>query len=90
MMSPCSIMVGLEVNYNKHCWLEFGSYAQVHEEHDNSMATRTTRALALCPTGNAQGVYYYYSLTTGRHVNHNRWMELPMPTEVIDHVHSLA
>ena len=36
------IIHGLTVDYNKHCQLEFGSYAQVEEEHDNSMQTRTS------------------------------------------------
>jgi hypothetical protein len=36
------------------------------------MATRTTGANALRPTGNAQGGYYFYSLDTGRGLNRNR------------------
>jgi hypothetical protein len=33
---------------------------QAHEEHDNGMATRTTGAIALRPTGNlSQGGYYH-------------------------------
>jgi hypothetical protein len=53
--SPRAIIAGLQLNYAKHCQLEFGDYAQTHEEHNNSMATRTTGAIALCPTGNEQG-----------------------------------
>jgi hypothetical protein len=54
-MSPHSIITGQSVDYNKHCRLEFGEYAQVHEDHDNSMVTRITGAIAMRPTGNAQG-----------------------------------
>jgi hypothetical protein len=36
-MSPRMIMTGRSVDYNKHCKLMFGLYAQVHEEHDNSL-----------------------------------------------------
>jgi len=54
------------------------------------MATCTTGALALHPMGNAQGGYYFMSLTTGRHLNHNHWTPLLMPQEVIKHVHILA
>jgi hypothetical protein len=89
-MSPRSIIAGLKLDYRKHCRLEFGSYVQVHEEHDNSMATRTTGAIALRPTGNDQGGYYFFSLATGRRLNRNRWTALPMPAEVIDRVHALA
>ena len=89
-MSPRLLIVGFNVDYAKHCKLEFGTYAQVHEDHDNSMATRTTGAIALRPTGNAQGGYYFMSLTTGRRLNRNHWMELPMPQDVINRVHPLA
>jgi hypothetical protein len=63
---------------------------QTHEEYDNSTATRTTGAIALRPTGNQQDGYYFYSLTTGRHINHNRWTLLQMPNDVIDHVRNLG
>ena len=88
--SPRAIVAGMEVNYAKHCKLEFGTYVQTHEEHDNSMATRTTGAIALRPTGNQQGGYYFYSLTTGRRINRNRWTSLPMPNDVIDRVRNLG
>jgi hypothetical protein len=91
-MSPHAIIVGGELDYAKHCRLEFGMYCQVHEEHDNSMATRTTGAIALRPTGNTQGGYYFFSLATGRRLNRNRnrWTELPMPADVIDRVYNLS
>jgi len=54
------------------------------------MATRTTGALALRPAGNAQGGYYFMSLTTGRRIARNHWTPLPMPQDVIDRVHVLA
>jgi hypothetical protein len=89
-LSPRAIVVGTRLDYAKHCQLEFGSYVQTHEEHDNSMATRTTGAIALRPTGNDQGGYYFFSLNTGRVLNRNRWTMLPMPADVIDRVHAIA
>jgi hypothetical protein len=88
--SPRNIMVGFNLDYQVHCAIEFGSYAQVHEDHDNTMATHTTGAIALRPTGNQQGGYFFMSLTTGQKLNQNHWTELPIPKEVIDHVHVLA
>ena len=88
--SPRDLIVGLPIDYNKHCQVEFGTYVQVHEEHDNLMVTRTTGAITLRPTGNVQGGYYFFSLTTGRHLNWNRWTVLPMPGDVITRVHNLA
>jgi hypothetical protein len=46
-MSPRAIVTGATVDYNKHCNIEFGAYVQTHEEHDNSMASRVTGAIAL-------------------------------------------
>jgi hypothetical protein len=89
-LSPRGLIVGLKLDYKKHCQLEFGSYAQTHEEHDNAMVTRATGAIALRPTGNAQGGYYFLSLSSGRRLTLNRWIDLPMPQEVIDQVHALA
>jgi hypothetical protein len=58
--------------------------------HHNTMATCTTGAIALRPTGNEQGGYYFLSLTTGRQLNRNRWTALPMPADVINRVHTLV
>jgi hypothetical protein len=83
--SPRNIICGHKLDYATHCTLEFGTYIQVHEQHDNSTATRrTTRAIALRPTGNTQGGYYFFSLSTGRQLNCNHWTTLPMPAEVIE------
>ncbi|MEL7196301.1 MAG: reverse transcriptase domain-containing protein [Bacteroidota bacterium] len=81
--SPRVLMVGYHIDYKKHCRLEFGSYVQTHEAHNNSLEQRTTGAIALRPTGNVQGGHYFYSLSTGRRLNRNRWSALPMPDEVV-------
>jgi hypothetical protein len=80
----------MEIDFLKRCQLEFGSYVQTHEKHTNSMTSRTVGAIALRPTGNEQGGYYSYSLNTGRRLNRNRWTALPMPDEVMRHVHAMA
>ena len=54
-LRPRQIITGLKIDYTKHCQLQFGENAQVHEAHDNTMQERTTGASALWPTGNAQG-----------------------------------
>ena len=66
--------------YNRHSRLEFGEYVQTHEEHDNSLNPCTIGALALRPTGNVQGGYFFFSLTTGK----------VMPKEVIERVERMA
>ena len=90
VLSPRAIVTGSSLDFNKHCQIEFGSYVQTHEDHDNSMSTRTVGALALRPTGNAQGGHFFFSLSTGRIINRNHWTEIPMPADVITRIHALA
>jgi hypothetical protein len=89
-LSPRDLIVGRKIDFNKHCRIEYGTYAQVHEDHGNTMDTRAVGAIALRPTGNAQGGYLFFSLATGRRLNRNSWTELPMPKDVINRVHKLA
>ena len=88
--SPSELILNRKLDFNAHCKVEFGEYVQTHEEHDNSMATRTVGAIATCPTGNIQGGYYFIRLDTGRRINRKDWTLLPMPPEVIDQFHRLA
>ena len=46
------------------------------------MASRTCAAIALRPTGNTQGGYYFMSLCTGARINRNLWTALPLPSTV--------
>ena len=82
-MSPRTIITGQLLDYHKHCRYEFGEYVQTHEEHDNSLLSRTVGAIALRPTGNQQGGYFFMSLHTGRIINRLHATKLPMPSEVI-------
>ena len=70
--------------------IEFGAYAQIHEEGDNTMTSRTTGALTLRPTGNIQGGYCFLSLSSGRRVTARTWTELPIPQDVILQVAKMA
>ena len=89
-MSPRTIITGQLLDYHKHCRYKFGEYVQTHEEHDNSLLSRTIGAIALRPTGNQQGSYFFMSLYTGRIINHLHATKLPMPAEVITRVEQLA
>jgi hypothetical protein len=89
-INPRELITGVKIDFNKHIRAAFGDYVQVHEEHNNSMTTRTTGAIATKPTGNAQGGFWFYSLTTGRMLDRKRWTALPMPQDVIDRVAVLA
>jgi hypothetical protein len=89
-LSPRAIILGSTIDYATHCKLEFGTYVQTHEKHDNTMIPRTTGAIALRPTGNAQGGHYFFSLLTGRRLNRNHWTVLPMPADVVQRVGRLS
>ena len=89
-MSLKEIITGFKVNFLQHCKLEFGDYMQTHEEHTNDMRLCLIGALSLYPTGNSQGGYYFYSLTMGHIITHQRYTLLPISCEVIDHIHCKA
>eukprot|EP00957_Ditylum_brightwellii_P054201 4105640-Ditylum_brightwellii.AAC.1 len=46
--------MGWTVDYNKHCWLPYGTYAHTHESHNNNMEPMTVGVIAMGPTGNTQ------------------------------------
>ena len=89
-LSPRGLVTGFVVTYKRHCQLPFGTYVQTHEQHDNSMQPRTAGAIALRPSGNAQGGHRFLCLSTGRVVTRQHWTVLPMPDLVIAQVHRLA
>ena len=66
-ISPAGLVTGTALpDFNK-LRLEFGSYVQVFEDNNptNTPRARSLGAIALNPTGNAQGDYYFMSLATG-------------------------
>jgi hypothetical protein len=89
-INPQELVAGVKIDYNEHIRAEFGECVQVHEEHDNSMKTRTTGAIATKPTGNVQGGHCFCSLTAGRMLGRQRWTSLPMPTDAIERITALA
>ena len=89
-LSPRYLVTGEQIDYNKHCKYEFGQYVQCHEPHNNTMQARTIGAIALRPTGNRQGSYYFLSLESGRIIVRNHVTPLPMPSDVITRVENLA
>ena len=51
-LSPRTVMTGIMVTYKRHCHLGFGGYVKTHEDHDNTLQTRTIGAIAIHPTRN--------------------------------------
>ena len=57
LLSPCTIITGTTTDYKRHRALDFGTYVQTDESHDNAIIRRTIGAIARRPTGNAQVIY---------------------------------
>ena len=92
-MSPTTLVQGANrLNYEHISKLNFGDYVQVHDPSDvtNTTKARTAGAIALYPSGNAQGSWYFMNLMTGERVHRYQWQRLPLPDEAIDRVHQLA
>jgi hypothetical protein len=87
--SPWTIVTSKHIDYNRHCRYEFGQNVQTREEHD-SMQSRTFGALALRPTGNDQGNFLFFSLSTGRLLNRVHATSLPIPDDAIDRINTIG
>jgi hypothetical protein len=90
--SPRTIMAGTALDFNKHCQIPFGAYAEVHEDRNitNTMSEQTQPAICLGPTANFQGSYKFISLRTGKRITRKQFKELPMPDSIIKRVEAMA
>jgi hypothetical protein len=90
--SPRTIMTGTALDFNKHCQIPFGAYAEVHEDRNitNTMEERTQSAICLGPTANFQGSYKFLSLRTGKRITRKQFKELPMPDYIIKRVEAMS
>ena len=91
-LSPATIVTGRPSPDYHAMRIEFGAYAQVFEDNDptNTPRGRTLGAIALNPTGNVNGDYYFLSLATGDRISRHQWTELPIPPSAIARVEQLA
>ena len=92
VLSPRAIVTGIQADFNTHCRVPIGAYCEVHDEPNptNTETERTTTAIALGPTTNLQGSYYFMSLQTGQRISRRSWTEKPATPAVIERVHALA
>ena len=51
---------------------------------------RSLGAIALSPTGNAQGDYNFLSLATGAKISRHQWTEVPITDAAIARIEALA
>ena len=82
--TPREIFWGTKLDYFKDLRIGFGDYCEVFDENaDNSLRQRTVPAIALYPSGNAQGSWRFLSLDTMRVITRDQYTELPTPPEII-------
>ena len=91
---PRELYTGRKIEYTKDLRVGFGDYCQCYtprsDQEKNSMKPRTEGAIALLPVGNLQGSVKFFNLSTSRVITRDHWYELPMPSQVIDHLNQLA
>ena len=88
-IGPAGMILGTPKVDSSTLKLDFGQYCQVHEGTTNSQLPRSVGAIALRPK-NSRGSYYFMSLRTGKLMHSNNYTVLPITSEVIHRVESLA
>ena len=86
-VSPREKLWGRRINVDKELKHGFGDYVQVHVSTvDNSMVERTSGALAMMPSGNLEGSWYYYQLLNNEIIKRNKATVMPITDEIIAYI----
>lgn len=87
--TPREVFWGTRLDYLKDLRIGVGDYCEIFDENaDNLMRDRTVPAIALYPSGNAQGSWKFLSLDTMQVVTRDQYTELPTPPESIARINS--
>ena len=90
-VSPREKLWGRRINVDKELKHGFGDYVQVHSNTiDNSMNERTSGSLALMPSGNLEGSWYYLLLINNEIVKRNKATPLPLSDDIIEYINKKA
>ena len=84
--SPTNIVTGQVLDADYNCCLPIASFCHVpyyDNPRNDTEKARTVDAIALRPTGNIQGGYYFLRLDTWSRITRHNWIELPMPDDII-------
>jgi hypothetical protein len=93
-VNPREKFLGVKlVDYNKDCRAAYGEYVQAtvipNQMAKNTKEGRTVAAIALLPTMNGNGTYWFYDLKTKNQFTAKQWTSLPMPDIVIEQLNQL-
>jgi len=91
-VSPETLVTGLPPpDYKEVIKLNFGDYVQTYEGiTKNTNKSRYIGAIALHPSSNCTGSWYFMSLLTGKKIHRNYWHVLPATQDVLDRVKEIA
>ncbi len=83
--SPHEIVLGRELDFDKHCKATFGSYVKAHKDPTITITMRscTFPGIFLGPTGNCQGTHKIFDINMGVVKKTRIITPLPMPDQVI-------
>ena len=91
--SPGTLVTGCKkTDYNRLNVLHFGDYIQAHQPVNptNTNKASTVGAIALYPSGNAQGSWYFMLLTTGERIHMYQCDIITIGEDTIEIVHALV
>jgi len=95
-ITPREKYYGRKTDIKRDVSIAFGRYVQAYNPNNNkinSMAERSHGGISLYPSGDTNGSIYVYNLSTGKIVLRNKFVEVPITSEVksmiekIDSVH---
>jgi hypothetical protein len=90
---PRVLFTGRKPNYKKEFSITFGDYVECYKpgvKSNNALADRSEPCLALYPTGNASGSWYFFNIKTRRRVRRTNWKKMVTTPLVIDAVNNLS
>jgi hypothetical protein len=92
---PCVRFTGFKPDYQTEFGLSFGDYVEAYnptsKSKSNDILTEWTQpCIALYPSGNRNGSWVFWSLSTRSYVRRSQWKRLPVSREVIDAMNSEA
>ena len=91
-LSPATIIIGHTFDAYIHCRVKFGLYCQAFDEPsplNSTVKPRTLDTLALRPTGNRQGGYYFLHIIIWSLIESSKWTVIPIPEHIISLVNEL-
>ena len=91
---PSESFLGRKIDLKRDFRVVWGTYCETTEPIDNAKknrpdVARTRPGIAMFPTGNANGSWYFYSTETMKIVSRTKWTELRMTPSIIERLNGI-